>query len=203
LLLDHLDASQQPGETVWHGWKIHRVLGGANNILFRVTREEEDYAIKFTIRDSRNRAEREYNSLTALADAGLDVAPKPLLVDRDRYSQPVVVQSWLEGEVTSAVPANDTQWRRLLEHYATIHTLTLDEIEIGLAKAVINADSVPACKMLIQRQLDHIPVAALPADLPLLLQWLERLEGPEWTPVEQTLCRVDANTSNFVRRPGQ
>ena len=59
-------------------WQITRVAGAGNNLLFRATSTAHDLAIKFTIRDARDRAGREYAALLALQQAGLGIAPLPL-----------------------------------------------------------------------------------------------------------------------------
>jgi hypothetical protein len=91
-LLDHL-AATNPASDIWRNWQIRRVGGGANNLLHRATGAGHDLAIKWTIRDERDRAGREHAALTALRQAGLDIAPAPILLERERYPQPVVVQT--------------------------------------------------------------------------------------------------------------
>ena len=60
----------------WRQWRVQRIGGSANNIFYRATGSDSDLAVKFTIRDARGRAHREYNALEALRQAGLDVAPQ-------------------------------------------------------------------------------------------------------------------------------
>src|SRR5262245_22941297 len=86
-LLDYLAATHHPN-LHWRGWRIARADGSGNNILYRATSDSHDLAVKFTIRDARDRAGREYAALLALHRAGLEVAPAPLFLDRDRYPQP-------------------------------------------------------------------------------------------------------------------
>jgi hypothetical protein len=81
--------------------------GGYSNLLYRVTGPSGHWTVKFTVRDRRDRAGREYHALLALRQAGLSVAPEPLLLDRRRCAQPVVVQTWLEGEVSSEPPSTE------------------------------------------------------------------------------------------------
>ena len=110
-LLDGLDQPRAPVDEACPGWQITCIEGGANNLLYRATSVTDDLAIKFCIRDERDRAGREFASLTTLQEAGLDLAPTPLLLDRERYSQPVIVQTWLEGEVLTEPPATEAEWR--------------------------------------------------------------------------------------------
>ena len=93
-LLDWL-AVAGPSVGEWRGWRYLPVTGGANNRIVRVTSASQDLAIKWTIRDARDRAGREYHALAALRDAGLTIAPEPILLDRDHYPQPVMVATWL------------------------------------------------------------------------------------------------------------
>ena len=90
-----------PRDGYWQAWTISRINGGMNNVLYRVTGPDGDMAVKFTIRDERDRAGREYYTLLALRQAGFDLAPEPMLLDRNRFKQPVVVMSWLPGDVSA------------------------------------------------------------------------------------------------------
>jgi len=160
-----------------------------------------DLAIKVTIRDQRDRAGREYAALLALQSAGLAIAPEPLWLDRDRYTQPVVVQSWLEGAVLAVPPAGDDEWQRLLDHYRAIHTLT-PASGVALPPAVLNRSSATDGLDRIRQQLAYMPEGEQPADLHELIGNVEAARLPEWPAPPFALCRVDPNTLNFVRRPG-
>lgn len=205
-LLTHLAenlAASGVGEWVWREWKVRRVEGGANNVLFRATSPGDDLAVKFTIRDARRRARREFQALAALQETGLAVAPEPLLLDEDGFSLPVVVQRWVAGPVTAVPPQTDAAWEALVAHYAAIHTVTPAAGIFSLEKAVVNFDSIAAAASAIQQQLDHIPPAARPSSLQRLLRQVmvpgQHSERFSFV-VPATLCRVDANTLNFVRR---
>lgn len=80
-LLDYLDTASPQAPQRWREWSISPISGGANNLLYRATDASADYAVKFTVRDDRNRAMREYAALTALQQAGLQLAPHAILVD--------------------------------------------------------------------------------------------------------------------------
>jgi hypothetical protein len=66
----------------WSGWRIWRIGGGRNNLLYRATGPAGDLAVKFVVDDGRDRAGHEYRALQVLRQAGLDVAPEPLLLAR-------------------------------------------------------------------------------------------------------------------------
>lgn len=201
-LLGHLATAGRPDDEEWQGWRIGRIGGGANNLLYRARGEGLDLAVKFTIRDERDRAGREYGALLALHRAGLRIAPEPLLLDRATYELPVVVQTWLSGEVPEAPPATDTQWRRLLEHLAMVHSVTAATSDVPLRRAYIDAGSAEAARALVRWQVEHIPATERPVSLRRLLRRLESAGFPVWSRPPAALCRVDANTRNFVRRPG-
>jgi len=161
-----------PADGRWRQWQIQLIGGSANNILYRATSSDSDLAVKFTIRDARGRARREYNALQALEQAGPDVAPRPVLLDENSYALPVVVQSWLDGVVTAEPPQSDDEWRQLVGHYAAIHTVTPDKVSVHLETAVINFDSVTAGRRHIQQQVAAIPAKSQPASLKTLLSRL-------------------------------
>lgn len=110
LLLAYLE-TRPDADGVWEGWRLTRINGGLKNLLYRATGHSADLAVKFAIRDGRDRAGREYGAPLALQQAGLLVAPAPILLERMRYSQPVVVQTWVDVRVSSAPPATDAEWK--------------------------------------------------------------------------------------------
>ncbi|HEY1017088.1 MAG TPA: hypothetical protein VGE07_30520, partial [Herpetosiphonaceae bacterium] len=71
-LLDALAAA--PGLESWRGWRLRPVGGGRNNRLVRASGPVE-LAIKWAVRDERDRAGREFAALGLLR--GLDLAPAP------------------------------------------------------------------------------------------------------------------------------
>ena len=131
--------------------------------------------------------------------AGSRLAPKPLLLERDRYTRPVVVQEWLDGTVRSAPPENDKDWERLVQHYAELHRLTPEKTKHPLSKALFNATSVETAKQLVTQQLSRLPSAAYPEGLHELIKRFTVWEKPSWPEPRVALCRVDANIANFVQ----
>jgi thiamine kinase-like enzyme len=198
-LLAHLARLETPADHTWNGWRITRITGGMNNRLYRATNGARDLAIKFTIRDARDRAGREYAALVALQRAGLAIAPRAILLERERYALPIIVQTWLDGAVIHAAPANDGEWTRLLEHYAAIHSLTPARAPIDLPRAVITAHNAVEARSRVREQIAQIPVAARPASLVELVARLEQIEFAKWDTPRIAFCRVDPNITNFVR----
>ncbi len=199
LLLAHLDA-RPDADGVWDGWRITRIHGGLNNLLYRATGHSLDLAVKFTIRDGRDRAGREYNALLALQQAGLPVAPEPILLERLHYSQPAVVQTWLDGRVSSAPPTTDAEWTSLLQHFATVHSLTPDKTDVRLLEAVNNARDVEQGRRVVRGQADLIPAGRRPPSLQALLRRFEAVDFPPWSEPSVALCRADNNIQNVIRR---
>src|SRR5689334_9501467 len=192
-LLDYLGTGAPMAEGDWSGWRITRAAGAGNNLLFRATSAAHDLAIKFTIRDARDRAGREYAALLALQRAGLAIAPTPLWLDRDRYAQPVVVQSWLPGTVLAAPPDGDHEWQCLIDHFLAIHTLT-PASSIVLPLAVLNMTSATDGLDRVRQQLAYIPELERPDALHELFRTVESVSLPDWPAPSLALCRVDPNT---------
>jgi len=200
-LLDYLARAEHRADGRWGIWQITNVNGGRNNRLYRASCALGDLVVKFTIRDERDRAGREFGALTALRQVGLRVAPAPLLLDRERYPLPVVVQTWLEGEVVDAVPASDSEWELLLRHLVAVHRVTPDTVNVELPTATINAYNVPEGRQLIHEYVAAIPSEEQPDTLRELLQRFETALLPEWDEKRVTLIRLDNNTLNVIRHP--
>ena len=198
-LLAHLAA--WPGNGRFQSHTYQKIGGGANNILYKVSGKDGTFAVKFTLRDGRRRAWREFQALTALQAHGLAIAPEPILLDEDSYPQPVVVQRWLDGKVTAVPPQRDAEWRQLVAHYATLSKITPRNTEVELETAVLNFNSVAGGLTHIRQQCAAMPLEAQPKALRELVQAAQRLPA-NLPPALLALCRVDANTLNFIRRPG-
>ena len=201
-LLAYLDREQPDVACAWDGWVIQPVGGGANNRLYRATSAHADLAVKWTLRDERDRAGREYAALALLERAGLALAPRALLLDRERYRLPVVVQSWLAGEVLAGPPHMDDDWAALVGHLAAFHTATAARPRPDLADAVITASSGQQGKALVAHHAARLPAEAQPLALRRLLARFEAWTPSSWPAPPRALCRTDANWRNFLRRPG-
>ncbi len=201
-LLDRLDQPRALVGESCPGWQVTCIEGGANNLLYRATGATDDLAIKFCIRDERDRAGREFASLTVLQDLGLDLAPRPLLLDRERYSQPVVVQTWLEGDLLTEPPATEPEWRCLLEYFMALHTVTPEKTSLRFPSAFLNMNRAEDGKRLIRKQKTLFPEEAQPAALHRLTERIEAKPFPEWPDPPVVLCHADSNGLNFLRRKG-
>jgi aminoglycoside phosphotransferase (APT) family kinase protein len=186
----------------WEEWQVRPVTGGANNRLYHVQTPGGDLAIKFTLRDRRARAAREYAAQRALQEVGLAVAPRPILLDLTRFPLPVVVQEWLPGPVSAQLPAGDEGWEALLDHFSAIHSVTPGKTTVPLRKAVINFVSAGQGVRTVQRMASQLPPSARPCDLRDLVQRLGAARFPRWQPPALALCRTDPAPLNFIRRPG-
>lgn len=199
-LLDYL--AKYPVNGRFQNWHIQRIPGSANNILYRASNDTDDLAVKFTIRDARRRAWREFNAFAAAQDAGLDVLPEPVWLDEESYAQPVVVAKWLEGEVTAVPPKTDDEWLQFIEVYVKLRQITPQTTSRPIPKGLINFASVQEGMEQIQTQCDAIPQDHYPQQLRALLTKLESFpDGPPASTSPVALCHVDANTLNFLRRP--
>jgi aminoglycoside phosphotransferase (APT) family kinase protein len=198
-LIQVLDLYQPtpPGEL--EGWSITPITGGANNLLYHVTYDDVNYAVKFTLKDPRRRAYREYTALALLQSLGLDLAPCPILFDEDTYSLPVIVQSWIEGEVNATFPDTDEAWTGLLNYYKAVHGIEapLDTLD----KPVLYAENADQCKAIIHQKVERLPLDAQPPSLRLLTTRFERMKLPRWKQPTLSLTRTDPNPRNFIYRP--
>ncbi|HOG47706.1 MAG TPA: aminoglycoside phosphotransferase family protein [Anaerolineae bacterium] len=202
-LLDHLASERPEAAEAWRGWRIERIAGGHNGLVYRATDEAADLAVKFTPRDARDRAGREYHALNVLQHLGLDLAPEPILLERDRYEHPVVVQSWLEGTVSPCPPRDEAEWTQLARHYAAIHAVTPTAGAGALPRAVITGTRAQHALERLAREVARIPSGAQPAELRALVAQAEGMPWPAWPQPAFVLCRVDPNPLNFIRRPGR
>ncbi len=202
-LLQYL-VQQRPQIGRFQNWRVCQIDGSANNLLYRATNGTADLAVKFTIRDARRRAHREYQALLALQDVAPELVPKPVFLDETSYPLPVVVQSWVDGEVTAVPPRTDQEWKHLVGYYATLAEVTAAKIGMPLASAAMSFTSIPHAQQQIQRQLDTIPPAEMPNSLQNLLAHLASLPQLSCAPAPAlALGRNDSNTLNFIRRPHQ
>lgn len=199
-LISYLDLHPVAELHRWHNWQIVPIAGGANNLLYRATSAHGDYAIKFTIRDERDRAGREYAALQVIEQTGMVLAPRAIWLNQHDYRQPVVVQTWLTGEVLTAPPATEHDWRNLLDLYCWIHTITPEQTSIRLAPATLNVASGDAGKRMIFDHLAKIPPEHRPASLNPIITWLDAWQPPTWDMPRRALCRVDSNWRNFLRQ---
>ncbi len=199
-LLHHLDSASMQNAHTWREWNITPVAGGSNNLIYRATNDDVDYAVKFTVRDERNRALREYKALCVIQQSVQQLAPRPVLLDQSRYHQPVVVQTWLEGQVLTEPPSTADVWSALIGHYCAIHSITPAQTHEVLPNAVLNVQSGKAGKALVHQHVAKIPRDMRPDSLKKLLAWFDSWTPPTWPTPPRTLCRVDANCLNFIRR---
>jgi hypothetical protein len=123
-LLDHLAGREGQRAGNWQGWQIASIAGGRNNLLYRATSPRSDLVCRFTVRDAKDQTGREHGALVALRQAGLALAPAPVLQDRRSYAQLMMVETWLEGEVSPKPPVTELEWQMLLQHLALVHRVT-------------------------------------------------------------------------------
>jgi aminoglycoside phosphotransferase (APT) family kinase protein len=199
-LLMRLSQGDVEADCSWRDWRIRRIEGGQNNLLYHADGPAGAFAVKFTIRDERDRAGREYAALRALRAAGLMIAPEPVLLDRASYPQPVVVQTWLAGEVDAKPPADDDEWLALLSHFVRIHELTRASVNVRLRRAVLNLRSAAEGRRALRQQLAALPLHAQPLEMREMISRVEALNLPVWATPAEALCRVDPNIRNFIRR---
>lgn len=113
------------------GVTVRRVAGGANNAVFRVKADGEQFACKLCVDDGRQRARREYGALRLLQGVGLDLAPEPLWLD-ERCSVvpfPAVAYRWLRGTPLGANPTAQ-QLAALIDSIQRLHDIEPGGVEL-------------------------------------------------------------------------
>ena len=196
------DSSAQASDAwIWQDWNIHPVGGGLNGRLFRASGPAGDVATKFMVRDERDRAGREWAALTTLEENASTLAPQPLLLDRDRYPQQVIVQSWLEGESSDAAPTDDAAWDTLSRHLLEIHSLPIEQGHPAIRPVVLFVTSSADALRAISFQHNCLPRTEWPPAVNDLVDQAQLLSWPRWPRPPLRLCRGDPNIRNFIRRP--
>ncbi len=109
---------------------VQRVLGGANNAMYRVCVDDKDYAVKLCVVDERRRAWREYAALELFERLSLDIAPKPVLLDESSslFPYPIVAYRWVNGEPLNSVVTQD-QLVALVRSIQQTHSIRPDDVK--------------------------------------------------------------------------
>jgi len=192
----------EAGAHAWAGWQV-RPLASGNNRLWRVTRAADDWVVKLTIRDDRDRARREYAALTLMAHAAPGIAPTPLYLDPDTYEQGVVVQTWVAGTPLWSPPNDDAAWLKVVQAYARVHAARRPD---GAAWAASDEPLLRPATLAEARAGAHSLAQQLPpegqtAPLAALLAALDALTLPD-LPVTWGWGHGDANIRNSVASEG-
>jgi thiamine kinase-like enzyme len=196
-LIEQLAGLQPPyADDTWQGWRIRPIASG-NNLLFRATRDDQDCAVKFMIRDRRNRAQHEFDALTLIDGLSPRIGPRPVFIDRDRYHHAVVVQTWIDGSALQAPPTDDSTWSQIVETYALVHQIHPAEAQRqGCASVIPAAQTVAAIRAFAQ----ELPATPYAAALASLLAALEQAGLPEGQPARRW-CHGDPNIRNILVTP--
>lgn len=184
----------------WQDWRIRPIDGGLNNRLFRATGPAVDAAVKFAIRDKRDRAGREWAALNLLAERSSTLAPQPLLLERERYPQQVIVQTWLDGESSDAAPADDAAWNALCQHLLAVHSLPFLPDHPAVRPSVLYVTSAAEALQAIHFQYSLLPPEEWPQPVQDLVVQALSIPWPDWPTPPLSFCRGDANIRNFIRR---
>lgn len=182
----------------WQQWLIRPVTSG-NNRVYRVTRDSDDWAVKFAIRDNRDRARREFNSLVFLDGLQAQIAPRPIHLDLDSYEQAVVVQTWMPGTPLWSPPQDDATWLEILHTYRRLHLLqpaggTRWDSSDGPVLSPLTPDDTRAS---IHEFSQKIPPAGQSERLTGLIQMLDRFTLPT-TPESLCWAHGDPNIRNLI-----
>jgi aminoglycoside phosphotransferase (APT) family kinase protein len=126
--VDVLEALGFSGQT-----SIASVSGGADAAIWRVTRGEEDYALRVLRSDQADQARRESVTMTAAKAAGI---PVPRVIATGTWQdRPALLLKWSPGDALRQV---------LSEHPVAFRRSRALGVEFGRAQAAIHAISPPA-----------------------------------------------------------
>jgi thiamine kinase-like enzyme len=201
-LMDFLSSQAPSVGCRFAGWEIQPTAAGHNNRVYRATSVQHDLAVKFYRVDARDRAGREFRALAVLRDLGLKIAPEPVLLERERYASPVMVQTWLNGPVYEAPPGSQAEWQRLAEHYNTIHSVTPAQVSQAMSPAVLTFQRAQQAAEGVLKEMESLPKGAKRPELMALMRKLEACSFPSWEEPAACLSRCDPSTHNLVRRDG-
>lgn len=201
-LIDFIMAAHPVEPIQWRGWEVSPVSGGRNNLLYRAVCDGRDLAVKVTRRDARDRAGREYHGLALMAAHAPDLAPVPYLLERDRWTQPVVAQGWLDGAAVEQIDDPDG-WSRLAGYYAALHRITPGMVEPALCAplrpAVLNFCTAREGVEYVLAELGRLPEEARPPGLDELAALLVQASFPAWPTSPRVFGRCDPNLANFLQ----
>ena len=199
-LIDRLASCAYPRTGTVGRWKAVRVPRGRNNVVYQARAGMLAVAVKFSARDARDRAGREHRALLLLAEAGLDVAPAPLGLIRGDLPHPVVISTWLDGVVSDDPPATDSEWDRLVRHYAAIHTVAPSDGRGDLPMAVMTMTGTASGRALLETEVGRLLPFGAPPEITDLLRLVTAARLPDLLAPGRCLCRCDTNIGNMVRR---
>jgi aminoglycoside phosphotransferase (APT) family kinase protein len=206
-VLDYLAKRFPTRAECFDDWLVQPVEGGHNNRLARISGPQGDLVVKFYRGDKRDRAGREYRSLDVLQKLGLEIAPAVVLIERERYANPVTVQHWLSGNVCEGPPASESEWQKLVDLYLAIHSVTPERVgaymkATEMATAVMTFKQAQEAVDLVLGEIGALHEGFQRPDLLALTGRLARMELPCWDEPDVRLARCDPSSGNFLRRAG-
>ena len=204
-LLDYLHSESPRRTEDWRGWRITPVADTVSGRTYLVEGGDVPLGVKFATRDHLDRAGTEYGCLSALQATIPGIAPEPVLLERDRYSRPGVVRTWLSGEVVEDIPEDERSWEAILGHFLAVHSLTPETVPrqtvASVPVAALTALSAGEVLTLLGEHLAReLPPDERPGELSALVEEIEGAEYPYWESQAQVLCHGDPNRYNFLLR---
>jgi hypothetical protein len=123
----HLDAATERDRALLAPAQLCRLSGGRNNAAYACRLGDRDACVKVYRVDDRNRAQREWRALTALAELQYAEAPKPYGFDPDPVL-PVVVMELVAGAPLGDQPLTAPQLTALYHAHARLFQITPDAL---------------------------------------------------------------------------
>ena len=192
------------------GWRLERVYGGMNGIIYRAESSNRQLAVKIRKRGTRQRAWREFSALKALQQLPEPVAPEPISLHTDMTKLPgdAVITSWVEGTVLGDLSdAPLEQWERILAALSRVHSVNQSDT-LNLPIAVVSTFSYDAVVGFIYQRFVDLPAGQLgdltKADIGKLFDEF-RHDPANIVPSTETIRLIicDTNPNNMIERDGR
>ncbi len=198
--LSYLNALTEPFVVhEWMGWLVRPVASG-NNRLFRITNADSDYAVKFCVRDDRDRANREFVALRLLQGYASPVVPRPIHLDLQSYGLSVVVTTWVNGTLAEYLQDDDAMWKALVAGHHAINQITAERAQqVGIPQYADSESIRTRVNKILQLGQD-IPEVDRSSDLIRVLARLRQINWPE-VAFNPCPCHGDTNIRNYLMTP--
>jgi Ser/Thr protein kinase RdoA (MazF antagonist) len=197
----HLDAVTEQDRALLAAAQLSRLEGGRNNAAYACNISDQRACVKVYRANDRNRAEREWHALIALAALKLPEAPTPYRYDPDP-ALPIVVMQLVAGTPLGDRPLTDRQLTALHHAHARLFEITPSV----LPRVALSAVGTDARQML--RRVEHAYAAhantdgATPGARQALSCWQAWSTSPDpellTAPRQSVFGRGDPNLRNCL-----
>ncbi|NDJ54879.1 MAG: aminoglycoside phosphotransferase family protein [Chloroflexi bacterium] len=208
-LISELIESEEEGMGA-EGWMIERVALSANGLIYRAASSSETLGIKISRRDDRDRAGREYATMTALRAAGETISARPVQLVRNHPTLPgdALIYEWIPGEALTQAPSADEAdlWEAILYALSITERFSPGDTSHLIRPAVMNVFDASDLLRVTRERFKSI--FSQPEGIPLddiedMLTRVERAAPLQWgQPAPPHLIHCDSNPENMILHKG-